>query len=239
MLKQSEIYPQIVDFLQGSTVGSKWLELTAEFDQAEIYLAGGSLRDLLLGRKTDPKDLDLFLGGCDTDKILTRLAAEGRLIRGPFGTPRWFLSETENVYCDVIPIATFNNGLWPCEDIHDVLNQFDFTANAVAVDLRNGMFFDPQNGRRDLLAGRMRAVRFDYPDEPISSSVNLTRPAVVWFRILHYAATLGLIIEPVTQSWLVTHNHYADQLEEFSAVFFRVDREALAVLQTNGITSAP
>jgi len=120
----------------------------------------------------------------------------------------------------VVPITRFFNGLWPCENITDVLNQFDFTANGVALDLRTGQFFDPQNGARDIGKRIMRAVRFDYPDQPIAPGIPLTRPEVVWFRILHYAEVLGLKIERATHQWLQANRCYEADAEQFVAPFF-------------------
>ena len=109
----------------------------------------------------------MFLGGDSTDEILDVLESQGEMVTGPFGSPRWYPTHGTRSSWDLIPIATFWNGLWPCEDIVDVLNQFDFTGNAIAIDVRTGSVYDPQNGRRDMERRTMRAVRFDYPDEPI------------------------------------------------------------------------
>jgi hypothetical protein len=228
---EQEIYHRVMALLRSTKLGRVWLNISAQFGESEIYLAGGSLRDLLLKPDVDPKDFDFFVGGSGIEMILTVLAENGTIRNGPFGSPRWFPAEDNSVYCDVIPIRSFFNGLWRCEDILDVLNQFDFTGNAVAVHLRSGSLCDPQNGRRDLSRRVMRAVRFDYPDEPISTSTRLTRPAIVWFRILHYAAVLGFTIEPVTLAWIRQHIGFAEQLDEFVATFFPLHPEALAPLR--------
>ena len=107
-----------------------------------------------------------------------------------------------------------------CENIVDALNQFDFTGNALAVDVRGDRLFDPQNGLRDMRQRLMRMVRFDYPDEPILPGNRLGRLTVLWFRILHYAAELDLAIEPVTRGWLVRHGSAERHLDVFSEDFF-------------------
>lgn len=231
MTEKPEIFPQIVSLLRRSEVGSAWLQISSRFEQADVYLAGGSIRDVLLEREVSPNDFDFFLGGPAQGEILTHLAEIGEIHSGPFGSPRWFPSRGANLYCDVIPLGGFFNGLWRCEDILDVLNQFDFTANAVAVHLRTGVWHDPQNGRRDCSLQVMRAIRFDYPDEPINRSTKLTRPAVVWFRILHYAAALGFTIEPVTLEWIRRHSVYARQLDDFVETFFPLNPKALAQIE--------
>jgi hypothetical protein len=231
MREEREIYREVLAMLGHTKLGSAWLEISAQFDELDVYLAGGGLRNILVKRDVDPKDFDFFLGGSGIEKVLARLADTGTIRYGPFGSPRWFPADPSSVYCDVIPIRNFFNGLWRCEDILDVLNQFDFTANAVAVHLRTGVLHDPQNGRRDLTLQLMRAIRFDYPDEPISASNRLTRPAVVWFRILHYAAILGFTIEPVTHEWICRHSGFAEQLDDFVATFFPLHPAALAAVR--------
>jgi len=138
------------------------------FPQTEVFLAGGVLRDYFRTRKCVPKDFDFFLGGVNIDEFVEHLAEHGTLSKGPFGSPRWRPSASSARYADIVPIDRFNNGMWCCKDIVDALNQFDFTANAIALDMRRPRLFDPQNGIRDSVATTMRAVRFDYPEEPIS-----------------------------------------------------------------------
>lgn len=93
-------------------------------------------------------------------------------------------------------ISRFYNGLWVCQNIVNVLNQFNFSGKAIAMDLRSKEFYDPMKGWTHLEHRIMRAIRFDYPEEQIKDVLRITRPAVVWFRILHYAAFLPLPSSP-------------------------------------------
>jgi len=201
--------------------------LMREFPGMDIYLAGGAIRDRLLGIDKPAKDIDLFVGARGVEGFLRELEQIGSLSRGPFGSPRWYPGREPACYADVIPIAGFYNGLWRCEDMRDVLNQFDFTGNAIAMDLRTGRLLDPVNGLRDLARRQMRAVRFDYPDEPINADCTLTRPAVVWLRMLHYAAACNLTIEPLTRAWLEAHASYRRDAAEFESLFFPLHPHAL------------
>jgi hypothetical protein len=227
MDKRVETYQQILVLLNSWRGVDTINAIMQAFPELGIYLAGGVVRDVVLGRDSAPADFDFFIEGKEVDLALAYLEKRGTLRRGPFGSPRWFPTKDEKVYCDFIPIKRFFNGLWQCEDIVDVLNQFDFTGNAVAVDLRTRQFYDPQNGYRDLLRQIMRAVRFDYPGEPIVSGQSITRPAVVWFRILHYATALNLTIEPVTMNWLKKHRRFLKQAPAFNETFFSLHPEAL------------
>lgn len=201
-----------------------------EFDDLKVYVAGGLIRNELLGLAREPKDFDFFVGGESVASAMEYFSREGLLRSTPYGAPRWYPASDEGQYADLIPIADFIPGLWPCEDIVDVLNQFDFTANAVAFDLRTGQAFDPQNGARDALSHVMKMVRFDYPDGPFVPSATLNRNVILWFRVMHYASTLGLRIEPLTRSWLAAHRSFASQEDEFSRLFFHPNLQALKSL---------
>ena len=196
----------------------------------ECFVAGGIVRDVLLGREPSFGDVDLFLDGDGVDALLADLGAHGALRTGPFGSPRW-LPEGAQGYADIIPIRRFDNGLWPCEDMTDALNQFDFTCNAVAVDLRSRELLDPQNGRRDAARRVMRAVRFDFPPEPIARGAELLRPAVLWFRLLHYAAAKGLAIEPLTLAWLRAQRGYLELEPLYAETFAPLHPRALDPLR--------
>lgn len=193
---------------------------------SEAYLAGGFVRDVASGQHRPTGDVDLFCTASRAERVLHRLAADGRIETGPFGAPRWTPS-TEDTYVDIVTIEHFTNGLWSCEDMKDALNQFDFTANAIAFDLVSGEVLDPQNGIRD--AGRrvMRAVRFDYPNEPIAAGGALTRPGVVFVRIVHYLGRLGFTVDSPTRDWLLRNLDLCSQIEEFQRTFFQPDTSAL------------
>ncbi|HOV64003.1 MAG TPA: hypothetical protein PLG43_09010, partial [Spirochaetia bacterium] len=201
------------------------------FPDMPVYLAGGALRNLLLGKKSGLKDFDFFLDEAHFEDAVTMLGQYGSVIKGPFGAPRWFPGGADDVSCDLIAIERFYNGLWQCEDIVDVLNQFDFTANAVALDLRTGGFFDPVNGVRDIYRLTMRAVRFDYPDEPFMPGQTLSRLEVLWLRIAHYSARYRLSIEPITLRWLHKNQHYAEGASKFSEIFFPLETGALEIIK--------
>ena len=211
---------RVLDTLHG-WVGYPYVHEAMEcFPDLDVFLAGGVVRNSIQGSEIAPKDFDFFIDGASVSSAVEWFREKGNLSFGPFGSPRWYPGSSQGIYCDIIPIRRFLNGLWPCEDIVDVLNQFDFTGNAVAVDIRTGLWFDPQNGRRDIGRKIMRAVRFDYPDEPIVPRHPLSRPAVLWFRLLHYAQVLGWRIEPVTLRWLDANRAYRALGDVFASVFF-------------------
>ena len=191
-------------------------------DDVELYLAGGSVRNIILGER-EIKDFDFFIKSSNKKEILENLSTNGKVTYGPFGSPRWYPKANTEIYCDLIWINEFYNGLWRCEDIIDVLNQFDFTANAVAIDIKSANIFNPENGLRDIENKIIRAVRFDYPNEPISDQTSLKRLEVLWFRLLHYSNKYDMKIEEVTRAWLQKNSVFAKQELEFSKIFFNPD----------------
>lgn len=186
----------------------------------DVYVVGGTLRDLFLDRRFARKDFDFVVGGEGLDEFMDILTIKGPLLRNPFGLPRWAPDGCDQIYADILPIHLFDTGLGVCTQIADVLRQFDFTANALAFDLSRKTFHDPIGGRQDASTAIMRAVRFDYPDEPIAPASGLTRLGVLWIRILHYAAKLGFDIESGTLDWLRTNSRYINQRDAFAKTLF-------------------
>lgn len=230
MALEAEVSIRALALLRGWSGFPVLDRLLQDLPDTSVCLAGGVLRDAVLRAAHIPKDFDLFIGGSQPDYVLARLSQEGRISVGPFGSPRWFPAQNGAPYADAVPIRSFSNGLWQCEDIVDVLNQFDFTCNAIAVDIRTGRVFDPQNGLRALTRRVMQLVRFDYPEEPILPGHKLTRNAVLWFRTLHYAAARDLKIEPLTLQWLRLHREYKAVTDIFENTFFSLDQGFLRPL---------
>jgi hypothetical protein len=220
-------YPDVRRHLEAWCGYSALEEAMQAFGDLRVYLAGGIVRNALMGTPTASKDLDFFIQGASAAAAIAHFGRRGRLRATPYGAPRWYPSDDKLKYADLIPVADFSPGLWPCEDIVDVLDQFDFTANAVAYDLRTGEAFDPQNGARDAARRVMKMVRFDYPEGPYAPGATLDRNVVLWFRIVHYASVLGLRVETLTREWLLSRRSYESQLDQFTHTFFRPDLRAL------------
>ncbi len=84
--------------------------------------------------------------------------------------------------------------------------------------------------RENLSRRLMRAVRLDYPEEPIRPGHPLTRTTVLWFRILHYSAMLNLTVEPLTLQWLRANRKCSKDVGAFTTTFFPVHPGALDIL---------
>ena len=114
-----------------------------------VFIVGGSIRDLLLGRM--PIDYDLAVA-IDPENFAQRLASNtgGRLV--VLGKPglKLYRVVTSSYVFDVSKLA----GPTIEEDLH----KRDFTINAMAADLANGHIIDIANGRNDLISKRIHMV---------------------------------------------------------------------------------
>jgi len=153
---------------------------------ARVWLVGGAVRDVLLGRPVHDWDFAL-----DGDALgLARAVANGlegayfpldeercagRVIVAPADGPRLELD-----------FATLRG-----PDLETDLRGRDFTVNALALD-ESGALVDPTGGRADLDAGRVRATGIQaFRDDPVRL-----------LRAVRVEAELGFEIEPGTAAWI-------------------------------------
>ncbi|MEJ2031987.1 MAG: HD domain-containing protein [Deltaproteobacteria bacterium] len=172
-------------------IGTDWLQgYPSEVRQAlaaagrqcpVLFMAGGTVRDLLLGRQ--PRDLDLTVPARAMD--CARFLAE--FLKGAF-VP---LDDAEDVGRVVwqeytIDFASFREGT---TTIEADLGRRDFTINALAVPLEislrevrpSGLLLDPTGGLEDFAQGRLRAT---------SDEIFAADPLRL-LRAYRFAATLG------------------------------------------------
>jgi putative nucleotidyltransferase with HDIG domain len=151
----------------------------------DAYLAGGCVRDQLLGRAI--YDLDVAVAG-DGLALARRLAdsfdADYYTLDSERGTGRAILrrEDGERLFVDVARLRG--------RDLTADLAGRDFTVNALAVDVRSPeVVIDNHNGLADLEAGLIRAVSEDaIRSDPLRA-----------LRALRQAAQLGFALEPQTE----------------------------------------
>jgi len=172
------------------------LAAQAETRQMPLYIVGGSVRDLLLGRRLN--DFDLIVEG---DAIALGRALSSKYggtvtAHSKFGTAKWFLPESlksDHVTLDLISarsetykhpaaLPTVKQGR-----IADDLRRRDFTINALAIRLDGSHFGelrDDLNGAEDLQRGMIRVLHSrSFIDDP-------TR----MYRAVRYAERYGFKI---------------------------------------------
>lgn len=165
-------------------------KLRALLPDQELYLVGGAVRDMLLGRMSP--DLDFAVPDNGTRlarQVANSLDADymtldderdtGRVItRGEDGT---------RIYLDIAAFRTPEGAQGG--DLETDLRGRDFTINAIAYDVRSGVILDPLEGGADLRARRIRACGpTSMKDDPVRI-----------LRGVRMAAAFGLQIEPATR----------------------------------------
>jgi len=158
-----------------------------------VYLVGGAVRDLLLGRPR--ADIDLVVVG-DAAALAARLGADP-IEHERFATAKATLDGHE------IDIATARSETYarpgalpevePAADIETDLARRDFTINAIALPLQGAPDpIDPHDGRADLEAGLLRVLHErSFEDDPTRA-----------LRAARYAARFGFELESRTAELL-------------------------------------
>ena len=160
----------------------------------ELYLVGGSVRDLLLGRPV--LDLDLVLEG---DAIHFGRAVQAHLggtltVHDKFRTATW--QTPEGLSLDLI---TARRETYPApaslpvvtsSTLADDLARRDFTINTLALRLSDGLLIDQYQAQADLRAGLIRVLH------PLSFQDDPTR----LYRAVRYATRYGFQIVPETRA---------------------------------------
>ena len=152
----------------------------ALLDVQGVYLVGGAVRDVLLGRASH--DLD-FAVPTDGIKLARRVANK---MKGAFypldverDTGRVILTHEEKTRT-ILDFATYRGA-----DIETDLRDRDFTINAIAYDLNTQSIFDPLNGANDVRVKLIRAC----------ASESLENDPVRVLRAIRLAVGLGFQIE--------------------------------------------
>ena len=217
-------------------------DLAAHFTAAghDLALVGGSVRDLVLGRRS--RDLD-FATDARPESIEAILA--------PFADATWDMGRAFGTIGgrkgdDTVEITTYRADAYDPDsrkptvafgdNLTDDLRRRDFTINAMALRLRPDRpeFVDPFGGMADLAAGILRT-----PAEP---DVSFGDDPLRMLRACRFAAQLGFDVEPLT---LAAMTSMAARLEiisaerirdEFSKLILAPDpRRGLSLLVATGL----
>jgi tRNA nucleotidyltransferase (CCA-adding enzyme) len=158
------------------------------------WLVGGAVRDLLLGR--DVVDLDVVVEGDGVAAARSAARATGGTVRehGRFGTAA--VAAADGFAFDVVTARAESYpapGALPevrAGTLEEDLARRDFTVNALALALRDGVLREHPGALADLEAGWLRVLHAaSFRDDP-------TR----LLRLVRYAARLGFEPEPRTDS---------------------------------------
>jgi len=158
-----------------------------------VYLVGGAVRDLLLGRPR--ADVDLVVVG-DAAGLAARLG-KPEAEHERFGTVKVEVDGYE------LDLATARSETYPqpgalpvvapAQSIEGDLDRRDFTINAMAIPLDGEpLLIDPRDGRADLDRGLLRVLHErSFEDDPTRA-----------IRAARYASRYGFTLEPETDRLL-------------------------------------
>jgi tRNA nucleotidyltransferase (CCA-adding enzyme) len=178
----------------GAALQSAYPELAAVRAAASepVYVVGGAVRDLLLGRGR--ADLDLVVEG-DAAALAARLGGEVTE-HERFATAKARLDGHEIDFASAREETYAEPGLLPevrPASIQRDLARRDFTINAMAIPLTGEpALIDPHGGQADLADGLLRILHIgSFVDDPTRA-----------LRAARYAARLGFDLEPETEGLL-------------------------------------
>jgi poly(A) polymerase len=201
------------------TPPSPLLDLAERFRLAhhELYLVGGSVRDMGLGRSADT-DIDLSTDATpDEVQEITRPVARTMWLQGVrFGTVG------VEVDGHSMEITTFRTERYkPASrhpevsfqaDVMSDLSRRDFTINAMAIRLPDRALVDPYGGHKDLEAGVLRT--------PGDADDSFTDDPLRMLRAFRFASELELRIDPEV---LAAVSRLKDEIKTVSAERIRVE----------------
>jgi poly(A) polymerase len=171
-------------------------ELGDRFQAAghELYLVGGGVRDLVIGRLMPDTDMDFATDAtpAETSRILRGWAEAQYLVGVRFGTVG------ARRHGRVVEITTFREERYPqderkpavtfAKEIREDLARRDFTINAMAISLPDGEFVDPFEGVRDLAAKRL--------DTPLDPEIAFSDDPLRMLRAARFVSQLGVVPVP-------------------------------------------
>jgi poly(A) polymerase len=160
----------------------------------ELYLVGGVVRDLVIGRLTPVTNFDFATDAlpAETSRLLRGWAEAQYLVGVRFGTVGARRHGT------LLEITTFREERYPederkpavsfAKDIHTDLSRRDFTINAMAVRLPDGEFIDPFEGVKDLAAKRL--------DTPLDPEIAFSDDPLRMLRAARFVSQFGVTPVP-------------------------------------------
>jgi tRNA nucleotidyltransferase (CCA-adding enzyme) len=215
------------------------LETVREAATDPVYLVGGAVRDLLLGRPR--ADVDLVVEG-DAAALAVRLGG-ATAEHDRFGTVKVEVGGHEldiaSARTETYPEPGALPVVAPADGIEVDLGRRDFTINAMAVPLSGGpRVIDPHGGMGDLERRILRVLHpRSFEDDPSRA-----------LRAARYAARFGFELEPETAALLrradlttVSADRRRSELERLAAEgsacqgFERLDEWGLVALREGGL----
>lgn len=195
----------------------------------QLYLVGGVVRDALLGRLSEDRDLDFTTDATpdETEKILKPLASAMWTQGKRFGTIGAQVNdktiEVTTHRAEAYNPDSRNPEVSFGDDIETDLSRRDFTVNAMALRLPDPELIDPFGGAVDLAAKRLRT--------PLTPNESFSDDPLRMMRAARFIAGYDLEPDPAIED-AVANN--ATRLEIISAERIRDELDKLMVVEKPG-----
>ncbi len=178
-----------------------------------VYIVGGAVRDLLIGRK--PKDFDIATNA--SPKEIKKIFWNARIIGRRFRLVHLYFSRK------IIEVSTFRSGHEGDNNaygsIEEDVKRRDFSINALYYDPHSEHILDFVHGYRDIRKGVLRSL--------IPLNTTFEEDPVRMVRAVKYAATTGFKIPRKLKKSIIT---YRSELQRCSSS--RMTEEVLKILLT-------
>ncbi len=152
----------------------------------QLYLAGGWVRDSLIGRNAPDKDYVV----CGLDAEIFTRNFPARSVGGKFPV---FLLVVDGRNCEVALARTeiktgpgyrgFKARFSPMTTIEEDLFRRDTTINSMAMELQSGKIIDPFGGAKDIAARVIRATSGHFCEDPVRALRAARQAAELNFRV--------------------------------------------------------
>jgi tRNA nucleotidyltransferase (CCA-adding enzyme) len=197
----------------------------------EAFLAGGCVRDLVLGR--EPKDWDITTNAIP-DEIIGLFPKT--FYENTYGTVGVVYEDIEDQSLRTIEVTPYRvesgykdarhpDSVRFSKDIHDDLKRRDFTINALAYDPIEDVLMDDFEGIKDIHSKTLRTVG--------GPAERFTEDGLRIVRAVRIASELGFIIEKDTEAAIITHK---DVLKKIAWERIR-DEFIKTLMSENGATA--
>jgi putative nucleotidyltransferase with HDIG domain len=171
----------------------------------EVFLVGGCVRDLMLGRK--PRDWD-FTTNAIPEQIIALFPHT--FYENTFGTVGVVNDSTEDLTLKNIEITPYRlegeysdnrrpDSVVFAKKLEDDLKRRDFTINSIALNVLSGDIVDLYNGQKDLMEGVIATV--GAPDDRFKED------SLRILRAVRFYAELGFIISSETEKAILENGH--------------------------------
>jgi tRNA nucleotidyltransferase (CCA-adding enzyme) len=204
--------------------------------EGRLYEVGGCVRDALLYHLPEVKDRDYLVCGIPFERLTQILRQHGRvdLVGRSFGVIKFTPQGANGVYDVSLPRRERSTGLGhtdfevdfdPSLSVEVDLGRRDFSINAIARDMADGVLIDPFDGQKDL---NDRIIRMVAPD-------SFTEDPLRMLRAVQFAARFEFTIAPATYAALVANADLITTVsperiaEELNKMFVRAVRPSIGL----------